>query len=190
MPAAKNSALNKRHDTKADKQKRESAEAALIPRTQLSAKDPPAELRSHKTARATWTRLVNLYSETQGTIITAFDQDLLIKYCLAQQELSELLAIRAAIEDAWKYSLKVLNGFKPDGKGEIKDHLAALQNANDLLKRFQGMDARVDGKRKLIFSFEQSLYLTPRSRAGVAPVEKPKEKPKSAMGKLLDGDKS
>jgi hypothetical protein len=50
------------------------------------------------------------------------------------------------------------------------------------------MDARLDGKRKLLHSIAQSLYLTPRSRAGVAPPEKEPEKPKSEMDELLDND--
>ena len=62
----------------------------------------------------------------------------------------------------------------------------ALMQANALIQRFQGMDARLDGKRKLIFSLAQSLYLTPRSRAGVAPEEKDGEEPQSDMDKLLD----
>jgi hypothetical protein len=70
----------------------------------------------------------------------------------------------------------------------LKDYFNALAQANALLQRFQGMDARLDGKRKMVFALAQSMYLTPRSRAGVAPPEKPPEKPKSKMGGLLDED--
>lgn len=184
MPAKKNSSLNKRHDTKKDKQARESAEAAMAPTTKLTLK-PPAALTGHKVASATWTRLLRLYDETKGTIITAFDEDVLIKYCLAEEELTELAGLRRVIFQTWNTHLKWLNQFKPKGD-QIKDYLGALAQANALLQRFQGIDARIDGKRKLIFSLAQSLYLTPRSRAGVAPTEKPPEAPKSKMDELLD----
>lgn len=187
MPAKKSSSLNKRHDTKKDKQSRESAEAAMTPTTQLTGKPPPA-LTGHKHAAATWTRLLSLYDETQGTIITAFDADILIKYCLAEEELNELAGLRRVIFQTWNTHLKWLNNLKPKGD-QIKDYLGALQQANALLQRFQGMDARMDGKRKLVFSLAQSLYLTPRSRAGVAPQEKPPETPPDPMDNLLTGKK-
>lgn len=184
MPAKKNSSLNRRHDTKKDKASRESAEAALVPTTKLTVK-PPESLHGHKPACAVWTRLVSLYDETQGTIITAFDEDVLTKYCLAEEELLGLAALRVEILKLWETHSKWLAHFKPKGD-QIKDYLGALGQANALLQRFQGIDARIDGKRKLIFSLAQSLYLTPRSRAGVAPTEKPPEAPKSKMDELLD----
>lgn len=184
MPAKKDSSLNKRHDTKADKKKRESAEVAMKPKTKLDSK-PPAALTGHKHASAVWTRLLSLYAEAKGEILTAFDQDTVVKYCLAEEELIELFELRNEIKDAWEKHNKWLSKLKPKGD-EIKDYLGALQQANALLQRFQGMDARMDGKRKLVFSLAQSLYLTPRSRAGVAPTEKEPEQPKSEMDNLLD----
>lgn len=184
MPAKKDSSLNKRHDTKADKKKRESAEVAMKPKTKLDLK-PPAALTGHKHASAVWTRLLSLYKETKGEIITAFDADELIKYCLAEEELLELSGLRKVVLRTWDIHLKWLNQFKPKGD-QIKDYLGALAQANALLQRFQGLDARLDGKRKLIHSLAQSLYLTPRSRAGVAPSEKDPELPKSEMDNLLD----
>jgi hypothetical protein len=68
----------------------------------------------------------------------------------------------------------------------IKDYLGALFQANALLQRYQGMDARLDGKRKLVFTLAQAMYLTPRSRAGVAPKQKEEEQPKNEMEELLN----
>jgi phage terminase small subunit len=48
------------------------------------------------------------------------------------------------------------------------------------------MDARLDGKRKLLHTLSQSLYLTPRSRAGVAPEQKEPEHDDDPMDKLLN----
>ena len=96
MPAKKPKSLTKRHDTKKDRQAREDGEKAFTPRTSIS-KTAPAALKGHARAVATWRRLVGLYFETEGTIITAFDEDLLIKYCLAEEELGELYKIRGEI---------------------------------------------------------------------------------------------
>lgn len=186
MPTRKPTTLITRHDTKDERSARVSAETALVPKTALTIK-PPSALDGHRHARAVWKRLIGLFLETQGTIITAFDADLLVKYCLAEEELSELFALRGEIKTLWSAHSKVLTGMQPTAE-TMKDYFNALAQANALLQRFQGMDARMDGKRKLVFSLAQSLYLTPRSRAGVAPPEKDPEQPKSEMGGLLDDD--
>ena len=184
MPARKPSTLTTRHNTKADRDARASAESAMTPATTLPAK-PPAALTGHKHAGALWKELVKLYGETQGTIITAFDKDLLVKYCLAEEELTELFAMRGEIKKLWTKHVKILEKMNPKSE-DLKDYFNALAQANALLQRFQGMDARMDGKRKLVFSLAQSLYLTPRSRAGVAPPEKEPEEPQDEMDKLLN----
>lgn len=185
MPARKDSSLNKRHDSKKDKQARESAENALRPVTKLTLQ-PPGALDGHPHARTVWKRTISLYAETTGEIITAFDENLLIKYCLAEDELFELQDVRKEIASLWKKHNATLKKLKPK-IDNLKDYLTALDQANALLKQFQGMDARLDGKRKMLLAMEQSLYLTPRSRAGVAPPEKPDEEPDSDMDKLLNG---
>ncbi len=185
MPARKDLSLNKRHDSKKEKADRESAENALKPTTKLPAV-PPIALKDHPYARQVWKRTLGLYMETKGEIITAFDQDLLIKYCLAEGELLELQSFRKEIAKLWNQHCKWLTKLKPTNEN-LKDYFNALAQANALLKQFQGMDARLDGKRKMLLAMEQSLYLTPRSRAGVAPPEKPEEEPDSEMDKLLKG---
>ena len=183
MPASKPSTLTTRHDTKAEREARASAESALVPTTTLH-KNPPSALKGHDHASAVWRRLYRLYSQTQGTIVTAFDGDLLVKYCLAEEELQELFALRTEIKELWTHHNEVLKGISPTPE-TMKDYFNALAQANALLQRFQGMDARMDGKRKLVFSLAQSLYLTPRSRAGVAPPEKEADEPKDEMEQLL-----
>jgi phage terminase small subunit len=185
MPARKDSSLNRRHDSKKDILDRESAENALKPTTKLSAA-PPLALDDHPHARKIWKRTIKLYTEIQGEIITAFDEDLLIKYCLAEGELLELQGLRKAITKLWDQHSKWLAKLKPTNEN-LKNYFNALNQANALLKQFQGMDARLDGKRKMLLTMEQSLYLTPRSRAGVAPPERPEDEPDSEMDKLLKG---
>ena len=184
MPASKPVSLSKRHDTKDEREARTVAESSMAPKTVLTTK-PPAALKGHKHASSVWKRLVGLYNETEGTIITAFDEDQLVKYCLAEEELDELFKLRAEIKKLWTTHAKWLSKLKPKAD-QLKDYFNALGQANALLQRFQGMDARMDGKRKLVFSLAQSLYLTPRSRAGVAPAEKEPPEPDDPMGKLLD----
>ena len=158
----------------------------MTPKTSIP-KKPPSALTGHAHAATTWRRLVGLYFETDGTIVTAFDADLLIKYCLAEEELLELFKLRAEIKTLWTRHVKILGKMDPRAD-QLKDYFSALANANALLQRFQGMDARMDGKRKMLVLIAQSLYLTPRSRAGVAPPEKPPERPKSEMGNLLEDE--
>ena len=189
MRPPKPSSLVTRDETKAARAARTSAEATMTPRTALTRK-PPAVLTGRKVASATWKRLVGLYAELDGTIVTAFDHDLLAKYCLLQEELVELADMRTTIKKEWQAKLKEAAVMKRSKltTETVKDYLHLCDIANALFARFQGMDARMDGKRKLGLAYEQSLYITPRSRAGVAPPEKEPEPPKSEMDDLLNTD--
>lgn len=176
MPAKKTQLLSKRHSTKEEIEQREAAEEAMTPITQLPT-DPPPLLQKHKIARETWTRLVGLYFEVKGTLITAFDADLLAKYCILEEECLWLEGKRAEVDRNAMNLNKRLAKIK-DPKGEqLKTYYQLLEQYNALNARVQGLDARLDGKRKLVHSLAQSLYLTPRSRAGVAPTGKAKEEP-------------
>lgn len=186
MRPSKPASLVQRHVSTADRKARKTAESAVTPRTGLTLK-PPDELKGHKAAIATWKRTVGLYAEVEGIIATAFDRDLLIKYCLLEEELLELAALRKAILKDYGVQIKRARKFQPNSK-QIKEYVAMWTAVNGLFMRFQGMDARLDGKRKLLHVLAQSLYLTPRARAGVAPPEKPLTPPKSKMAALLDED--
>lgn len=184
MPAKKPNSLNKRHSTKKELAARKDAEGAMVPLTVLTSR-PPARLRGHADAIQTWKWAIGLYNETKDSIITAFDAPLLVKYCLAQEELIELEKLRGEIKKQWDKSSKFLN--KINVRADmLKDYYNALNQSNALLARYQGFDARIDGKRKMLLAMEQSLYLTPRSRAGVAPAEKDPEPEKSDMEDALD----
>lgn len=175
MPARKPSHLSNRHSTKAELAARTDAEAALTPLTELTVV-PPHELRGHKHAAATWKRIIKLYAEVEGTIITAFDGDLLAKYCLLEEECLTLEEIRDELLTEHDAAKKQLS--KMSKKAEnIKEYIALLEQKNALIARYQGLDARLDGKRKLLHALAQSLYLTPRSRAGVDPKRKGEETP-------------
>lgn len=184
MPALKGLALNKRHATKEERAVRESLEATVMPRTRIEVK-PPAALKGRKIAAAMWTRLVKLYDETQGTLITAFDENILVEYCKLHDEEMNLETKTQELDKAQQDALKKAKHIKPNAEN-LKDWVAMWNQINALTNNFKNMDARLDGKRKLKLALEQSLYLTPRSRAGAAPEEKPPTEPKSEMDDLLD----
>jgi phage terminase small subunit len=184
MPASKPASLVIRNDLKADREQRAASESAMTPRTQLKLA-APTRLKGHAQATATWKRIVGLYSEIDGVIATSFDEDLLIKYCLLEEEVLELAKMRKTMRDDWESNQKTAKKIKPNSE-TLKIWVQMWDVVNGMYQRFQGMDARLDGKRKLLHTLSQSLYLTPRSRAGVAPPEKEPEKPKSKMDELLE----
>ena len=183
MPAKKPSALTNRHETKEEQSQREEGEKAKTPKTLLSSK-PPKSISKMKTAAATWARLVGLYGEVEGTITTAFDEDLLIKYCLLEEECIHMAGLRDAILKDYSSVADRLSKLKPKGD-DLKIYFKCLEQVNALLARYQGMDARLDGKRKLLHSMAQSLYLTPRSRAGVSPTDKKPVQPEDPIEDTL-----
>ena len=183
MPARKPLGLSNRHDTKADRSARTADESAMTPGTQLTVATPP-RLRRHAHAAATWKRIVGLYGEIDATIATAFDQDLLTKYCLLDEEAIELEKMRRTTLSDWEANQKKASKIKPTADN-MKEWVQMWAVVNAMHQRFQGMDARLDGKRKLMHALEQSLYLTPRSRAGVAPNAKEPEEPQSDMEEMV-----
>lgn len=186
MPATKPAALVDvdQHQGKRAHVDRVASEHALMPRTDLSLA-APAILRGHSKASRTWKRIVGLYAEVDGKIATAFDADLLTKYCLLEEEVDELALMRKRIKTTWETQERNAKAIKPSAEN-LKDWLHMWDVVNGLLTRFQGMDARLDGKRKLLHTLAQSLYLTPRSRAGVTPPLKEPQEPQTEIDKLLN----
>jgi phage terminase small subunit len=184
MPAPKPKALNRRHDTNETKTARESAEAALTPKTALTVKPPPV-LDGHKHAQTVWKRIVSLYFETDGTIVTAFDESLLADFCLVIEDYQTLVDLRSSLLTEVQRISREIDAWQKKKVKKLKDFISLSEQRNATLARYQGFDARLDGKRKLALSMMQSLYLTPRSRAGVAPNEKPPEDDGDPMEDLL-----
>jgi len=185
MPARKPSSLNNRNDTQADRAARTEAESAMTPKTELSLK-PPISLNRHKLAVATWKRVVGLYLEIEGKIATSFDSDVLVKYCLLEEEVVLFAKMRDETVKDWDRERKVAKKVKPT-VDNLSDWVGMWSQINALGAKVIKYDARLDGKRKLLHTLSQSLYLTPRSRAGVEPPTKPAVQPKSEMEKVLDG---
>jgi hypothetical protein len=186
MPARKPSSLNAMSTTKEERSKRESAESAMTPRIALNTALPlRLRGRGHTNGAAAWKQAMKTYASTDSIIATAFDTELLVNYCLAIEEAIELADLRAVIILNWKDSEKALKKIKKTADN-LKEWTAMQEVVNGFYMRIQGMDARLDGKKKLILAMQQSLYLTPRSRAGVAPTDKEPEHDDDPMAALLN----
>lgn len=152
---------------------RMAAEEAMNPGFPMPS-DIPVRLKGKKIAETTWKKMTALYESTSGKLVTAFDENLLVTLCLLEEELEWVNNLRGKVQNNIDRIEKVLSK-KPDQKKEkdvFRSYQALVREYHYLISRMQGFDARIDGKRKLIHSISQSLYLTPRSRAGVVP--KPK----------------
>jgi hypothetical protein len=185
MPARKPSALITRNDTKGEREIRMKGESAMSPKTKLTTK-PPARLKGHKIASELWKRLLSLYAVVDGEIVNAFDEDILVSYCLLIEEEKEFDGIFIRVTKHIDFLQRMMVRLKKNrslSAKDIKKFQRLIDRARDSLIQ---LDARRDSKRKLSILLAQALYLTPRSRWGVAPPEKVNE-PETEMDKLLRG---
>lgn len=185
MPARKPNVLSSRHDTLEDKEKRGAAENSMTPDAPLPL-NPPARLKGHETASSLWRKIAGLYASIEGKIATAFDEETLINFVLLWEECDWLIDIRAGV-DRERAAIEKMIAKKPTANDEskMKNYINLLLQYSAILARLQGLDARLDGKRKLIHALAQSLYLTPRARAGVEPPQKEPPPPPDPMAAML-----
>jgi phage terminase small subunit len=148
MPARKPLNLHAKTDRHVTRyDERRRAEEALTPVESLPA-DPPAELKGYPIAESCWRYHVTLYDSLAAKIVTPLDLHALIEYCMGWQYLTDLQVMRRkALQDLKNFKLVI------------------------------SIDTRIDRKGARLDTLRQQLYLTPRSRAGVAPAEKPPEEP-------------
>ena len=183
MPARKPAGLIQRHETAAELARRAANETALRPGRALPAQ-APAQLAGHKFAEIAWRRLMRIYGELEAEIVTRLDLDLLLDYCLLAEQVAELDAMRKSATEIWEQldarRLELLKEQKPD------EALVMAIKVTDAFDSILRIDGRVDRKRDLMFKMRQSLYLTPRARAGTAPAKKEKEDPPDELEQLLD----
>ncbi len=183
MPAAKPSSLINRHETAAETAERISQESALRPTRDLPV-NPPATLRGRKTAEVVWRRLIRMFGDVEGEIVTRLDMDLLVDYCLLAEQVAELDEMRKKAMEIYEL-LKIAMA---EARNE-HDVMLARSISKDIINSFESivkLDGRVDRKRDLMFKLRQSLYLTPRARAGVAPKGKEKEPELDPLEKFLN----
>ena len=122
--------------------------------------------------------------------MSILDRGLLIDFCIACEQLAQIDGLRTIAMQNYNKAQQSLEKILNSRKQEINAKLFMQLNnsVNWSMDQIIKLDARADAKRKMLLSMRQSLYLTPRARAGAAPSEKPVEKPKSAMAQLIDGE--
>lgn len=185
MPARKPSSLIERHETTAEKADRDAQETAMRPKGELP-KAAPARLKNHAVAAETWRRLMRMWGEVEGEIATKLDYDLLIDYCLLVEQLGELDTMRKKAYEAWLDLAEANKRLKAEGEDREDDAAAMAIEVVGAFDAIVKLDGRADRKRDMLFKLRQSLYLTPRSRAGVAPKKKEQELP-DEFERFLDG---
>jgi len=183
MPARKPVDLHKRHNTKGEVAERKEAEAAVHPDRGFP-KTVPAPLKKNKVAGATWRRLMREYDRVEAELASRLDMDLLFDYCHVMGQIDELDHMRSNSYAVWEFLCKQRLEFIANNQFiEALSLVDKIQKAYEVIIK---VDARVDAKRKLVFSYRQSLFLTPRSRTGVAPSDKKVPPPEDPMEALMN----
>jgi hypothetical protein len=179
MPARKPRGLITRHDTQADKAARIERETALESGKTVPI-DPPARLAKHEVAGTIWRRLMRLYGEIEATVVTRLDMDMLCDYCILMEQVTELDQLRKSSYVIWQQlDKKRIDCLK---KGDVEESLEYAIKAASTFEMIVKLDSRGDRKRALLLQWRQSLYLTPRARAGAAAERK--EKPPEIVDPL------
>jgi phage terminase small subunit len=183
MPAKKPTDLINRHETAEETAQRAQRDASMRPKGALPTA-APAALKAHAAAQAIWRRMMRVYGELDAEIVTRMDQDLLVDYCILGEQVMELDQMRQAAYNTWKTMNDALDDLPEEMAAEERiERMAKVNSAmNDCVK----LDGRVDRKRTLLLQWRQSLYMTPRARAGTAPKTREPEEPKDALETLLD----
>ena len=195
MPAKKPADLVVRHETLDEKNQRISAENANKTGRNLPT-SAPKELKGHTFARESWRRLMREFDSLKAERVDSQDRDLLIAYCLTLEEEQDLLVMRSAALSDWKdrredvlMHRRHMVDYK-DSEGDTWEVLAKqlVQIVNKVQAAYKtvlDIDARLDRKRSSLLGYQQQMYLTPRSRAGVVPERAEEEDPLDEMEKLL-----
>lgn len=183
MPAAKPAALVNRHETKAEKMARESGENAMRPGRDLP-HEAPAALKGHAVAAKVWRAMVRDFTSVEGEIVTRLDQALMVDYCILMEQTAELDKMRRSARQLWEQLQKTYNALEEQGL--VAEALTVSEKITNALDLVIKLDGRVDRKRDLLHKLRQSLYLTPRARAGAAPKAKGPDEPVDELEKMLN----
>lgn len=199
MPAKKPLELQSGHDTLDEKNQRFSEENRMKSERNLPS-SAPQELKKHPEAKAAWKRLMREFNAIDGRIVTAQDRDLVLGLCMSIQEEAQLVEMRVSAFKLWQELQTAAGGFEDlveflgeeEGLGRsaekelYKEALEWVNRVQAAYKTVLDLDSRLDRKRAMIRDYLEKLYLTPRSRAGVAaPVKDTPDKEIDPMEALL-----
>ena len=125
------------------------------------------------------------FNSIDAVLVTRLDMDQLIDYCILEEQKAEIDTMRKAAYDSLIILIKARDNALANGLLEDAGKLAGrVVDANDSVIQ---LDSRSDRKRDLLMKLRQSLYLTPKARAGAAPKTKVEEPPEDPFEKLLNG---
>jgi hypothetical protein len=144
-------------------------------------------LTGHPFASALWRKMISLYNGLAAEIISSLDEGMLVDYCILSEQCIELDFLRTAARAHYNQMKKSMTKAGKSNKLDPKVLIKLSDSLNWSLNTIVKLDGRVDRKRAFLHTLRQSLYMTPRSRAGVAPQEKEEPAEPSAMAILLDG---
>jgi hypothetical protein len=100
------------------------------------------------------------------------------------QQYDELINMRRSAYQIWEKMDKALEELSDETPAE--DQIKMWMKVGGALSDATKLDARIDRKEALLHQLGQSLYITPRSRAGTTPKTKEKVEPLSEMETLLN----
>ncbi len=144
----------------------------------------PRSLKDHPVAQSSWRRLMREFSSIDAVLVTRLDMDVLIDYCMLEEQKVEIDRMRRAAYDSMLVLAKDLDLLRK--KGNIEEAAKVASRVIDATNEVVQLDSRADRKRDLLLKLRQSLYLTPRSRAGAAPKDKKEEPPEDPFEALLN----
>jgi phage terminase small subunit len=110
--------------------------------------------------------------------------DQLIDCCIVEEQKSEIDQMRRAAYDSMLVLAKELEKLRK--KGDIEGAAKVASRVIDATNEVVQLDSRADRKRDLLMKLRQSLYLTPKARAGAAPKTKLDEPPEDPFEQLLN----
>jgi len=183
MPAPKPVGLHTRHSTKPEIERRAAQEEALTGGRSLPAM--PRTLKDHKVAQAAWRRLMREFGRVEAVLVTRLDMDQLIDYCMLEEQKSEIDKMRRAAYQSMQVLANELDLLRE--RGDIEGAAKMASKVIDATNEVVQLDSRADRKRDLLMKLRQSLYLTPKARAGAAPKTKVEEPPEDPFEQLLNG---
>lgn len=164
----------------------------MTPKRRLPESEP-ASLTAYPIAAREWRRLIRMYNSLDAEIVSRLDMGMLLDYCMLLEQMTELDKLRAAAVEEWNTAKAIMDAFRkrveqnPEVEIDLKTFTKAAEAVNWAFDKIVKVDGRVDRKRALLLQLRQSLYLTPRSRAGVNPPDKPEPEPDDDMTALLKG---
>jgi len=104
--------------------------------------------------------------------------------CQVTAQLDEMDTLRDAAKAMWVTLNQEYKDYSEKGEAGTASKMAS--KINTAFETIIKLDARIDQKRKMLLTMRQSLYLTPRARAGVAPKGKEEKPPEDDMSSLLN----